>query len=242
MVWASVAVPDEAEPLQPPPLARPPALPDVILDELRRRLVAGRYAPGDRIAADAIAAELDVSAIPVREALRVLLAEGRVEYVPHRGYRVTRLSFDEIEEIFLILRLLEAEALRRGVPAMSHAAVRRMRGLLQQLEAPLPEAGADAIRALVAAHRAFHFVPMECADVPRLVAEVGRMWDTTAHYRTLCVFADDATYRAAYAEHRAILQACAARDVERVVALTDRHREHVLARMRHVVPRRAEAG
>jgi DNA-binding GntR family transcriptional regulator len=241
MVWASVAVPVPAEPLRSPPLARPPALPDVIGDELRRRLVAGRYAPGDRIAADVIAGELDVSAIPVREALRVLLAEGRVEYVAHRGYRVTRLSYEEIDEIFLICRLLEAEALRRGVPALDAAAVRRMRGLLAELEAALPEGGDDALRGLVAAHRAFHFVPMECADVPRLVAEVGRMWDTTAHYRGLCVFADAATYRAAHAEHRAILAACEARDAERVVALMDRHRQHVLERMRQVVPPRAAA-
>jgi DNA-binding GntR family transcriptional regulator len=230
-------MPEPAEPLPPlAPLTRPPALPDVVLDELRRRLVAGRYEPGDPIRADAIAAELDVSAIPVREALRVLLAEGRVEYVPHRGYRVTRLSFEEIEEIFLICRLLEAEALRRGVPAMGAAAVRRMRGLLEQLEAPPPEADGAALRALVAAHRAFHFVPMECGDVPQLVANVGRMWDSTAHYRTLSVFADGATYRAVHAEHRAIFEACAARDAERVVALMDRHREHVLERMRHVVP------
>ena len=68
---------------------RPSTLPDEILRELRGQLIRGDLQPGDRIRADLVAEELGVSVIPVREALRVLLAESRVELEPHRGYRVT---------------------------------------------------------------------------------------------------------------------------------------------------------
>jgi DNA-binding GntR family transcriptional regulator len=225
-----VAVPEPAANPLPAPLVRHPTLPDAVLADLRGQLIRGRFAPGDPIRVDAVADELQVSVIPVREALRVLLAEGRVEYVPHRGYRVTTLSYEEIEEMFLICRLLEREALRRGIPAMDEAAVVRMGALLDRLED-----GSDEVWSLVAAHRDFHFVPMECADVPRLVSTIRQLWDSTAHYRTLGIFGDGATYGAMQAEHRAIFDACAARDATRAIALMDRHRRHVLARMRRAL-------
>ena len=119
-----------AAPTPPPAPARrklrPSTLPDEVLRELRGQLIRGQLQPGDRIRADLVAEDLGVSVIPVREALRVLLAESRVELEPHRGYRVTVLSPAQIREIFLICRLLEGEALRRGVPAMDESADARM--------------------------------------------------------------------------------------------------------------------
>jgi DNA-binding GntR family transcriptional regulator len=106
----------------------------------------------------------------------------------------------------------------------------RMGALLDRLED-----GSDEVWTLVAAHRDFHFVPMECGDVPRLVSTIRQMWDSTAHYRTLGIFGDGAAYGAMQADHRAIFEACAARDAARAISLMDRHRRHVLERMRRVL-------
>ena len=134
---------------------RPSTLPDEILRELRGQLIRGDLQPGDRIRADLVAEELGVSVIPVREALRVLLAESRVELEPHRGYRVTVLSPAQIGEIFLICRLLEGEALRRGVPAMDAADDARMLALLADLEAAPSVVNATDVTLwpLIAVHR-----------------------------------------------------------------------------------------
>src|SRR5207342_2424867 len=131
--------PMSAAPTPPPAPAqrklRPSTLPDEVLRELPGQLIRGQLQPGDRIRADLVAEDLGVSVIPVREALRVLLAESRVELEPHRGYRVTVLSPAQIAELFLICGLLEREALARGVPAMDAAADARMAALLGQLDA-----------------------------------------------------------------------------------------------------------
>ena len=179
------------------------------------QLIRGQLQPGDRIRADLVAEDLGVSVIPVREALRVLLAESRVELEPHRGYRVTVLSPAQIGEIFLICRLLEGEALRRGVPAMDEpptrgcwrcwASWRRRR--------PCVDVSDETLWPLVTAHQDFHFVPMECAGLPRLVSELRRLWDHTDHYRSLYLFTDESAYAPMNAEHRAICEACLARDV-----------------------------
>ena len=96
----------------------------------------GRYAPGEPIRVDHVAAAFGVSAFPVREALRVLLTEGRVQYAPHRGFRVTELTREAVEEMFLMCRLLEAESMRRGVAALDDAGVDRIRSLLAKLLSP----------------------------------------------------------------------------------------------------------
>jgi DNA-binding GntR family transcriptional regulator len=224
-------------PSSPPPAGsrpklQPSTLPDEVLRELRVALIQGDLKPGDRVRADLIAAELGVSVIPVREALRVLLAESRVELEPHRGYRVTVLSDEQVAELFLICGLLEREALLRGVPAMDAAADARMAALLAELDvAAAARSAGDDLWRLVATHQDFHFVPMECAGLPRLVAELRRLWGHTDHYRTLYLFSDVSAYGPMNAEHRALYEACLRRDADAVVELNDRHRAHVLARL-----------
>lgn len=210
-------------PLSPP--GRPPTLSEHVLHELRRQFARGRFAPGERIGVDRLAAEFEVSPLPVREALRVLLAEGRVDYSSHRGYRATRLTLADVEEMFLICGLLEAEALRRGVPAMDDAAVARMRSLLESLEA-LPAAAQlwDA----VSVHQGFHFVPFEQARLSRLTAELRKLWDHTDHYRALFLFQNEIAHRALQDEHRLLFDACAARDAERATELMNEHRRHAI--------------
>jgi DNA-binding GntR family transcriptional regulator len=207
---------------------RPPTLSEAVLQHLREDLIKGRFVPGDRIRVDQIAAEFGSSALPVREALRVLLAEGRLQYEAHRGYRVTTLTLAEVEEIFIMCGLLEAEALRRGVPALDTAGVTRMRVLLDELLSPAPSASAWAIAAV---HQAFHFVPIEYARLPRIEAELRRLWDHTDHYQALSVFGDPEVMRAMNVEHVTIAEACAERDTERVQALMDAHRSHALAHL-----------
>lgn len=219
---------------------RPITLPDAALHELRVAMAQGRYAPGDPIRVDKVAAELEISAIPVREALRVLAAEGRVTYQPHRGYRVTKLTLVEIEEIFLICRLLEGEALRRGVPNVDPAALERMATLLAEFEAARVGPGTEPAlqRTTVVTHQEFHFVPYEAAGLPRLAEQLRRLWDHTDHYSTLYFLTDDIAQLAANAEHRGLYDACVAGDAALAVELMNLHRDHALERVRRLLDTR----
>jgi DNA-binding GntR family transcriptional regulator len=207
---------------------RPPTLSEVVLRELREDLIKGRFEPGDPVRVDQVAAEFGVSALPVREALRVLLAEGRVQYASHKGYRVTALTMADVEEIFLMCGVLEGEAVRRGVPRLDDAGIARMRDLLAQLQSP-PETA--SVWDIATIHQDFHFVPMEYAGLPRMQAELRRLWDHTDHYRALYLFGDADLMELMNTEHREIAAACAERDAERVVALMDAHRKHALSHL-----------
>jgi DNA-binding GntR family transcriptional regulator len=208
---------------------RPPTLSEAVLLELRQLLIRGRFAPGEHIRVDQMAAEFGVSALPVREALRVLVAEERVDYSPHRGYRLSSLDIQGVEEVFLMCRLLEAEALRRGVPLMGAKGVRRMRALLERLET---EAAELPLWERVAIHQDFHFVPVEHADLPRIEALLRRLWGHTDHYRSLYFFHDADQASIVNEDHRELVEACATGDGDLAVAVSDRHREHVIERVR----------
>ncbi|HEX6005182.1 MAG TPA: GntR family transcriptional regulator [Burkholderiales bacterium] len=76
------------------------SLPEQIAARLSERIITGRYAPGQRVLEQAIAAEFAVSRGPVREALRLLERDGLVTILPRRGAQVTNLSAAEVREIF----------------------------------------------------------------------------------------------------------------------------------------------
>jgi DNA-binding GntR family transcriptional regulator len=100
---------------------------DGVVDQLRQAIVAGRFAPGERLFEDQIADELEVSRNPVREALQALAREGFVELEPRRGARVATISRTRVEELFELRESLEGLVARL-------AAVRRTDAQLAELE------------------------------------------------------------------------------------------------------------
>src|SRR5512138_1964205 len=86
---------------------------------LRERILRGDYPEGDPLRQDALADELGVSRIPVREALRQLEAEGLVTFSPHRGAVVSTLSLEEIQELFELRADIESDLLGRAIPRMT---------------------------------------------------------------------------------------------------------------------------
>ncbi len=85
-----------------------------VYQELRRRITAGKIAPGATLREEHIAAELNVSRTPVREALRKLAEEGFAEYVPHKGARVLTPTPVLVREVFDIREALEGIAARQA--------------------------------------------------------------------------------------------------------------------------------
>src|ERR1043166_1378508 len=85
------------------------------VEALRERILRGDYPEGEPLRQDALADELGVSRIPVREALRQLEAEGLVTFSPHRGAVVSVLSLEEIAELFELRAEIECDLVRRAI-------------------------------------------------------------------------------------------------------------------------------
>lgn len=93
---------------------------DGVAARLRAMVFDRELAPGSFIDENALAAQWQISRTPVREALKVLAAEGLVDWVPRRGARVTALGDDDAEQLFPVMAMLEGrcalEATRRATP------------------------------------------------------------------------------------------------------------------------------
>ena len=107
------------------------------VEALRERILRGDYPEGEPLRQDALADDLGVSRIPVREALRQLEAEGLVTFNPHRGAVVSSLSLDEIAELFELRAEIECGLLARAIPAMTKEQLDRATDVLDEFEAAL---------------------------------------------------------------------------------------------------------
>ncbi|MDB4875835.1 MAG: GntR domain protein [Gemmatimonadetes bacterium] len=107
------------------------------VEALRERILRGDYPDGEPLRQDALAEELGVSRIPVREALRQLEAEGLVTFSPHRGAVVSSLSLEEIEELFELRAEIECDLLRRAIPKMNKEQLDRAVEVLDEFEEAL---------------------------------------------------------------------------------------------------------
>src|SRR5437868_13286599 len=92
-----------------------------IVEELRRRIIAGDYRAGMKLQQEQIAQELGVSRSPVREALRQLEAEGLVILISQKGAEVAPISASEVAEMFEIRLQLEPHLLALAIPQMTAA-------------------------------------------------------------------------------------------------------------------------
>src|SRR5438094_3943238 len=95
------------------------SLTSAVADKLREQIIRGLIPEGAQLRQDHIAAQFQVSRIPVREALRQLEAEGLIAIVPNRGAIVPALSPADIEELFTIRALLEPEILKHSIPRLT---------------------------------------------------------------------------------------------------------------------------
>lgn len=199
--------------------------------DLRRRILAGELAPGQRLKLDELAVLAGVSHMPVREALRELEGEGVLDVLPHRGATIRGVDERFVRNFYDVRGAIEGMLTGRCAERIDAAALAVLKAAARDVEAAAARRDAEAI---VAANRRFHDAINAAADNPeaqRMLAQ-GR------------VLADALRLRFGYgagradaiiAEHAALVRAIAKRDAGRAADVALRHcmraRDDLLARM-----------
>src|SRR6476469_2134187 len=102
---------------------------DEVISRLRHILTEGEIAPGSRIPERELCASLGISRTPLREALKVLAAEGLVVLLPNRGSRAAKLTQRDVKELFEVCEALEATAGELACPRISDQQLREIASL-----------------------------------------------------------------------------------------------------------------
>lgn len=189
------------------------------LEALRERILRGAFPEGEPLRQDAIAEELGVSRIPVREALRQLEAEGLVTFHPHRGAVVTTLSLDEITELFELRADIESDLLRRSIPLMAAADHRRATAILDAYDEALR---AGEVAAWGELNWQFHSALYAPSNRQFTLAIVSKLHQHSDRYLRMQLSRTHGESRAR-TEHRAILAAARKRDAVKAPALMRAH-------------------
>lgn len=201
---------------------------DAVAARLRAMIGSGELAPGEPIVIEAAAARLAVSAQPVREALKTLESEGRVQHHPHRGARVLELTIEDLAELDAIRSLIEDAELRESVELLGPAEVDRLQVLAAQLDAVDATATAESLMEL---HTEFIGLLHAAAPNRRLRRLVETVRAATDPYRHR-YFRDPVARAEFVAMHRAIADAVRAGDADGVLHLVQEQRRLAFAALR----------
>ncbi|RTL33731.1 MAG: GntR family transcriptional regulator [Burkholderiales bacterium] len=193
------------------------ALYEQVADELRGRILAREMEPGSWIDELKLCGELGISRTPLREALKVLAAEGLVTMKLRRGAYVTEMSERDVREAYQLLALLESDAAAEVASRGSDAELQELSRLHADLEAALPDRDA-----FFAANERFHLRVLEI-DGNRwrlqIVGDLRRLMKLNRHHSLF----REGRLEESLQEHRAIMQALLTRDTAACRLLVQTH-------------------
>jgi DNA-binding GntR family transcriptional regulator len=184
--------------------------------QIRKSILEGALEPGARIQQHALASELGVSHVPLREAIQRLEAEGFLAVHPRRGAFVMPLSLEDAREIFDLRATLEVKALRASIPALTSEQLQIAREIC---------AASDDVTDVVRygeLNVQFHRALYAGACRPRLQAMIETLWSNAARYSMLLRFRGD-HFERSQSEHWDLVEAAVNGDVERACTTLQDH-------------------
>jgi DNA-binding GntR family transcriptional regulator len=196
--------------------------------------------PGERLVIEDLAQRLDVSTIPVREALQILQSEGLVETVPHVGTTVTPLSRSSIRDVFSIMEGLQIVAARVASERASAEDFASLDELTRKMDAVVESGRFEVWGDL---NTQFHIAIATMAGLPMLLqmtVQAFDRWNQMRRYFFSTVLA--VRLPQAQREHHAIVEAMRTRALDRLAVLVGEHNRHALHDyLQHLDSRPADA-
>ena len=191
-----------------------------VVEILREKIISHEIKGGQALRQDALANELNVSRIPVREALLQLEAEGLVRFAPHKGAVATEVSADEVDELFELRVLLECDVLRRALKTISDDELDKSAAILAEFdELLLPDADRHAWGAM---NWKFHKSLYLPSDRKRTIGILGQLHTNSDRYLRLQIQLS-ADYSRVEQEHHDLLALCRQRDSRAAVKCLKDH-------------------
>ena len=188
-----------------------------VRETIRLAILNGHLAGGTRLVQSELAAQLEVSTTPVREALRDLASEGLIRIDPHHGGVVSELDEEDLREVYQIRQRLEPFALEMAMPNLTDEILDRCQDLHDAMSA------APNSAAWVQLNRDFHMTIYEASHQHRLVAMVRSLQDASVMAVSARIQSLPVAREIANREHGELIEALRAKDLERAKAVIMHH-------------------
>jgi DNA-binding GntR family transcriptional regulator len=196
--------------------AEGPATSELIAQRLRAAILHGEISAGMPLRQDRIAAQFEVSHIPVREALRDLVHDGLAVFAKNRGVVVSHLSPDDVWELTEYRCVLEGQMARWSVPLMTDLEFAEAKDVLDQLD------GETRIAEILRLNSAFHAAIFRPANRPHFMKSIETTRTNLARYWRLA-WEELGHKPQSQRDHRKILALCRKKDAKAVGQEMERH-------------------
>ncbi|SHK01232.1 DNA-binding transcriptional regulator, GntR family [Geosporobacter subterraneus DSM 17957] len=194
---------------------------DIIYQILKDKIIDGVLKPGERIIITDLAAEFNVSPMPVREAIKRLQQDEYVEVIPHIGAKVASMEWDKLREILLILTELEVLAAKLAAPFIGEKEVNALNDLIQEMEKAVEE---KDNRRYAELNKKFHSIIYGSSPYKYLNELIMNLWNKSEFYRTLFTKSESRS-ATSLREHKEWLKAIIDKDAEKVQQILRQHKE-----------------
>lgn len=197
---------------------------EIIYDILREEIVHGNYEPGSRLVIDDLAKKLNVSQIPIREAIQQLEADGFLTVEPYVGARIADIDATFIFEVFAILEAMEVICGRTACDSMTDEQLEKLTRMVEEMDHTIEFAEQWAEQ-----NKAMHVFICECANtrlVMKIMEKTFYHWDRLRNYYLKNV--DSTRREQAQAEHKRLLDALVKRSADEVETILRKHNQNAL--------------
>ncbi|HLY26547.1 MAG TPA: GntR family transcriptional regulator [Aggregatilineales bacterium] len=196
----------------------------IVRERIRAAILSGELAAGSRLDQAQLAADLEVSLVPVREALKALDAEGFVKIIPRRGAFVAHTSTKDIDDLYFTREILEGQAAYYAAPRLTDQDIKTLEGLLKDMDNELE---GHSHNLFMQSNREFHFTIYNALGNDYLINMITSVWDLGERYRYQYLFLRDQG-AIIQKEHQTIFEACRARDAHRLEKAIVSHMQRTL--------------
>lgn len=190
-------------------------------DLIRRAILDGTLRPGQRLTEEGLAHDLEISRTPVREALRVLQAEGLIESAPYQGSTVRAYTIHDLDDIYQLRALLEGHAARRAAQRITDDDVTKLEQSCQRLVA-LGDATDENVAQIVEENLFFHTMILEIAASERLTGMVRKVIELPLVYKSYHWYSPNQKRMSEHA-HEQLTQVLATGDADRAELIMRGH-------------------
>ena len=192
---------------------------DYVAEYLREGIISGRFERGDRLKQAEIAETLNLSITPVREAMKLLEAEGYVTRESHHGATVAQFDVDASGDVVGLRLVLEERLVRGAVAHLTDGAFQELQAIEQSFEQAVASGERTSIRGI---NYRFHRHLYVQAQLPQTLHFVQILW---AKYPFDVINRLKGRADRAVQEHKGLLRALAARDADKAATSVRRHIE-----------------
>lgn len=204
-----------------------------IADILRENIISENINPGEKVNEYQVAKLLNISRPPIREAFRLLAAEGLITLVPRKGAFVSKLSVQEVKEIYEMKSMMESFAIRLAIPIIDEKEVSELDSINNLMEEKIKQ---NNFKAILKLNVEFHREMIKMSENEKLAHFYESIVLPIRRYQRIGLSAPT-SWEVSLKEHKGIVQAIKSKNIVLAERLT---REHTMSATHRVIKRLRE--